>query len=164
MARRPQSLSVLFVCLGNICRSPTAHGVFQQQLVNAGLEARVSVDSAGTAGYHIGAPPDPRSTAAAAGRGYDLSPLRARQVVEEDFHRFDYILAMDNDNLASLKQLEPPEGRAELALFLNYAEAAPTREVPDPYYGGGQGFEQVLDLVESASIGLIDAIRLRLND
>lgn len=155
------SVSVLFVCLGNICRSPTAHGVFQQQVIQRGLEHKIIVDSAGTGDWHIGHAPDKRSSAAALRRGYDLSTLRARQVETDDFSRFDYILAMDNENLRNLQMLRPARFSGELKLFLEYGESLPLREVPDPYYGGADNFEQVLDLVEAASAGLLAAILAR---
>lgn len=149
------TVKVLFVCLGNICRSPTAHGVFQKMLADAGLGAEIEVDSAGTGDWHIGRSPDPRSQAAALSRNYDLSPLRARQVCLADFHEFDYILAMDKQNLTDLQAMRSDQAKCELALFLNYA-ANPTRcEVPDPYYGGERGFDEVLDLVEAAAAGLL---------
>ena len=133
------------VCLGNICRSPTAEAVLRAKLEAAGLGDRIVVDSAGTGSWHIGSPPDPRSQRHAAKRGYDLSALRGRQVAEADFHRFDFILAMDEDNLADLQRLAPEgSSRAEVRLFAHV-------EVPDPYAGGAASFEQVLDLVESAS-------------
>jgi protein-tyrosine phosphatase len=153
--------SVLFVCLGNICRSPTAEGVFRKLVAEAGLDGRVRVDSAGTAGYHQGAQPDPRAMAAAKARGYDLSGIRARRVVAEDFVTFDLILAMDEDNLADLRSAEPPGARARLGLLLDYAPARPARSVPDPYYGGRNGFEQVLDLVSEACAGLLEELRRR---
>ncbi|WP_207061098.1 low molecular weight protein-tyrosine-phosphatase [Motiliproteus sp. SC1-56] len=157
-----KALSVLFVCLGNICRSPTAHGVFLRLIEEAGLEGRVAVDSAGTAAYHIGKAPDPRTREAAVRRGYDLSALRARQVEPEDFQRFDYILAMDNSNLADLRDLAPAGGRARVQLFLEFAGSGAPSEVPDPYYGGADGFDQVLDLVEGAARGLLVEINQRL--
>jgi protein-tyrosine phosphatase len=150
-----RSASVLFVCLGNICRSPTAHAVFLDQVARAGLADRVQIDSCGTAGYHVGEPPDARATAAAARRGYDLSPLRARQFDPVDFERFDYILAMDESNLAHLEALRPADYRGRLELFLSLAPALGRREVPDPYYGGERGFEEVLDLVEHAGEALL---------
>ena len=152
------SSRILFVCLGNICRSPTAEGVFCQRALVAGLPA-LQIDSAGTAGWHIGKAPDPRTIRAAAQRGYDLAPLRARQVAQDDFHQFDFILAMDRNNLADLQAIRPSRSVAELGLFLDYASAFSEREVPDPYYGGDQGFEQVLDLIENASDGLIARLR-----
>ncbi|MGH1462229.1 MAG: low molecular weight protein-tyrosine-phosphatase [Neptuniibacter sp.] len=150
--------SVLFVCLGNICRSPTAHGVFQAMVNEQGLDSQIFVDSAGTAAYHIGNAPDHRSTQVALSRGYDLADLRARQAVEDDFHRFDYIMAMDHSNLNNLKSLMPVNYTGHLNLFLDYTDM-PESEVPDPYYGGDSGFEHVLDLVESASRGLLEQIK-----
>jgi protein-tyrosine phosphatase len=149
------SLGVLFVCLGNICRSPTAHGVFAHKVAARRLGDRVHVDSAGTGDWHAGEPPDARTRRAAAARGYDLSALRARQVVAADFQRFDYILAMDRANLAALQRMRPADYRGELELFLRYATRANALEVPDPYYGGERGFEEVLDLVEDAAEGLL---------
>lgn len=152
---QPTSTSVLFVCLGNICRSPTAQAVFEAQLSDSPLAADVEVDSAGTAAYHLGKAPDPRSQAAARARGYTLDHLRARQVIPEDFHRFDYILAMDSDNLSNLKAMAPQTSRATVALFLDFAAASGCQEVPDPYFGGDEGFARVLDLCEQASQGLL---------
>lgn len=152
-------VNVLFVCLGNICRSPTAHGVFEYQVRAAGLQERIHVDSAGTGDWHIGAAPDQRSTLVASTRGYDLSPLRARQVQREDFARFHYVLAMDNSNLADLKRMKPANFSGHLGLFLEFHPASSVNEVPDPYYGGNTGFNQVLDLVEAASRGLLDHVR-----
>ncbi|MFT5721724.1 MAG: protein-tyrosine phosphatase [Motiliproteus sp.] len=163
MAEHPR-LAVLFVCLGNICRSPTAQGIFEQQVRERGLSASIEVDSAGTAAFHKGAAPDHRSTRVAAGRGYDLSRLRARQVLTEDFQRFDYILAMDADNLSNLQTIAPEGARAQLQLFLDYASQKNFTEVPDPYYGGARGFDQVLDLIEDASKGLLDRLSRRLGD
>ncbi len=162
------TINVLFVCLGNICRSPTAHGVFEQLLAEKKLSELIAVDSAGTGDWHVGRAPDARSVQAALKQGYDLSHLRARQVSGEDFSRFDYILAMDEHNLADLQAMKPVGFQGELQLFLNYATLNcttlncatndSTREVPDPYYGGHDGFEQVLQLVESASEGLLQHI------
>lgn len=151
---------VLFVCMGNICRSPTAEGVFRALSERAGLGRRIEIDSAGTHGYHIGAPPDPRTQKAAAMRGYDLSRLRARRVREADFLRFDHILAMDRDNFASLRQACPAEERHRLGLMLDYGNSG-ERDVPDPYYGGPEGFERVLDLIEDAAAGLVETLRER---
>ncbi len=145
---------VLFVCLGNICRSPTAHGVFESIVKARNLENRFQIDSAGTGAWHVGNPPDRRAQSAASARGFELSHLRARQVSESDFEQFDYILAMDKQNLTDLKAECPPSLQHKIELFLDYTEM-PEREVPDPYYGGDQGFEHVLDLVESASEGLL---------
>jgi protein-tyrosine phosphatase len=150
---------VLFVCMGNICRSPTAEGVMRSAVVQAGLAERIEVDSAGTHDYHVGEAPDRRAAKAAARRGYDISGLRGRQVGDEDFIRFDLILAMDRDNLAVLMRSCPAEMQHKLQLLLSYAERFDEDEVPDPYYGGDAGFERVLDLVEDAAQGLIAALR-----
>jgi len=151
--------SVLFVCLGNICRSPTAHGVFARQLADAGLADSVRVDSAGTGAWHVGQAPDARAIAAAAGRGYDLAGLRARQVRPADFDEFDHILVMDKKNLSHLQALQPAGYSGYLGLFLEFHPHPPTLEVPDPYYGGRDGFDQVLDLVEEAGRGLLQALQ-----
>lgn len=151
-------VKVLFVCLGNICRSPTAHGVFVQRVAGRGLAEHIEIDSAGTGGWHIGNSPDKRSQRAAAARGYDLSLLRARQVAVDDFYTFDYILAMDKQNLTDLLALAPTDGRANISLFLPYARDLTESEVPDPYYGGQDGFGHVLDLVERASESLLDQL------
>jgi len=152
-------IRVLFVCLGNICRSPTAHGVFQKLVNDAGLENTVLVDSAGTAAWHIGKSPDSRSTAAAAKRGYDLSPLRARQAVAADFEQFDYVLAMDKENLTNLQRICPNGAKSAPQLFLyEFGRRVNEQEVPDPYYGGEDGFEHVLDLVEDACDDLLQDI------
>ena len=148
-------LRVLMVCMGNICRSPTAEAVLRQRLADHGLNTQVEVDSAGTGGWHVGEPPDSRAQRHAKERGYDLSRLRARRVVEADFQRFDLLLAMDEDNLSELQRLKPAGARAELRLFAAV-------EVPDPYQGGAQGFENVLDLIEQASDGLLAELRTRL--
>ncbi|SIS58630.1 low molecular weight protein-tyrosine-phosphatase [Neptunomonas antarctica] len=149
---------VLFVCLGNICRSPTAHGVFETLVAQQGMAALIDVDSAGTAAYHVGNSPDARSVSAAQERGYQLNHLRARQAVPQDFAEFTHILAMDEENLSHLKTIAPPEYQGHLGLFMDFAQCV-EREVPDPYYGGNTGFEQVLDLVENASMGLIIKIQ-----
>ncbi len=154
-------MKVLFVCLGNICRSPTAEGVLRHKLRAAGLEDRVQVDSAGTGDWHVGKVPDSRTRIAAQRRGYDLSALRARQVEAADFQRFDLILAMDQSNLRNLQALRPAGAQADLDLYLRRYELA-LDEVPDPYYGGEDGFEQVLDLIEQASEALLTEIRGRL--
>ncbi|MGY3256791.1 low molecular weight protein-tyrosine-phosphatase [Pseudomonas chlororaphis] len=154
-------MRVLFVCLGNICRSPTAEGVLRHKLREAGLADRVEVASAGTGEWHIGKAPDKRSQHAALLRGYDLSAQRAQQVSSVDFARYDLILAMDESNLRNLKALQPAQGKAELDLFLRRYEAA-VDEVPDPYYDGEQGFEQVLDLIEYASDRLVIELKGRL--
>ncbi len=149
---------VLFVCMGNICRSPTAEAVFRRLAEQSGLGDRVHSDSAGTHDYHIGEPPDDRAQHAAQRRGYDLSALRARQVRREDFFEFDYLVAMDAHNLQLLAHRCPPEHSGKLALMMQFS-AQPGRDVPDPYYGGPQGFEQVLDMVEDAARGLLRRIR-----
>lgn len=156
--------AVLMVCMGNICRSPSAEGVFRHLLRQAGLEEQVQVDSAGTHSWHAGEAPDPRSIAAAARRGYDLSALRARAVVAEDFQRFDLILAMDQDNLQHLQHMQARllNPRAHLALVLHYSTVYPGQAVPDPYYGGKAGFEAVLDRLEDACTGLIGQLRAQL--
>jgi protein-tyrosine phosphatase len=154
-------VKVLFVCMGNICRSPTAEAVFRQYVENAGLSERVLIDSAGTHDYHVGDPPDARAQQAAHQRGYDMTKLRGRQVRERDFHRFDYVLAMDRTNLSILRQLNPRGGPARLGLFLEYSRHHAEREVPDPYYGGAAGFERVLDLIEDAAQGLLEELRTR---
>ncbi len=154
-----QSISVLFVCMGNICRSPTAEGVFRHHVSEAGLEASIQSDSAGTHAYHTGEPADRRAHAAAARRGISLEGIRARRVTEEDFEHFDYILAMDELNLVTLKDRAPDESSAKVRLFLEFAESLPENEVPDPYYGGSAGFERVLDLVDEASQGLLETLR-----
>ncbi len=151
------SVNVLFVCLGNICRSPTAHGVFQHLVNRHQLQHAIAVDSAGTGDWHIGRAPDRRATATALRRGYDLSVLRARQVCVDDFSRCDYILAMDAQNLKDLQHLRPAHFRGELGLFLPYGNSA-VREVPDPYYAESDSFEYVLDLVENAAQGLLRTI------
>lgn len=149
---------VLLVCMGNICRSPTAEGVLRAQVRARGWEDRFLIDSAGTISSHAGNPPDSRSQQAALGRGYDLSLLRARQVKTEDFHRFDWLLAMDRDNLSVLQQRCPaPELASKLRLFLSFAGCPVGDEVPDPYYGGATGFERVLDLCEEGARGFLAA-------
>lgn len=142
-------MKLLFVCLGNICRSPTAHGVMMTLLKEHGLDD-VMVDSAGTAAYHIGKAPDPRTQAAARQRGYDLSTLRARQVTRDDFYDFDYIFAMDEDNLADLQGVRPKDAKADLHLALASTQGEGS-SVPDPYFGGESGFDTVLDLCEKLS-------------
>ena len=153
---------MLFVCLGNICRSPTAHAVFAGRVAARGLERRIRIDSAGTGAWHVGEAPDARTQQHARVRGYDLSPLRARQVAAGDFRAFDFVLAMDRANLAELQRMRPADFGGELGLFLTYGRG-PGLEVPDPYYGGERGFETVLDLVEDAADGLLDhLLRTRL--
>ena len=154
--------SVLFVCMGNICRSPTAEGVFRHHVAEAGLDAQIKTDSAGTHAYHVGEPADRRAHAAAARRGFSLDGIRARRVADEDFDRFDYILAMDELNLVTLKERAPRESDSKVRLFLEFAESLRENEVPDPYYGGSSGFERVLDLVEEASQGLLETLRKKI--
>lgn len=154
-------VGVVFVCMGNICRSPTAEVVFRHYVEQAGLGELVCVDSAGTHDYHVGAAPDGRTQRAAQQRGYDMSLLRGRQVEVGDFSRFDYVLAMDEANLAILKRLRPHDSAGHLGLFLDFARHHGEREVPDPYYGGADGFERVLDMVEDAAEGLLTHIRQR---
>ena len=156
--RKSKSVGVLFVCLGNICRSPTAHGVFESMVASRGLGERIRVDSCGTGDWHIGQPPDRRAAAEAARRGYGLDHLRARQVESRDFERFEYILAMDHQNLADLKAMRPAAFTGYLGLFLSFAPELAVEEVPDPYYGGEAGFAHVLDMVEKASEGLLQEI------
>lgn len=146
---------VLFVCTGNICRSPSAEGVARALAARQGMEHLFEFDSAGTHGYHVGKPPDPRAIAAALRRGYDLAPLRARRVTEFDFIRFDYVLAMDREHLDFLQRACPQPHLKKLGMFLDFRERFDEDEVPDPYYGGPQGFEHVLDLVEDAATQLI---------
>ena len=145
--------------MGNICRSPTAEGVFRKLVTEAGLHERVEIESAGTHAYHSNEPPDRRAREAALRRGVELAGIRARRVMDEDFSRFDLILAMDEDNLRLLHEWCPPEFRGRVRLFLDYAPEAEVRNVPDPYYGSSNGFEYVLDLVEEASRGLIEELR-----
>ena len=152
-------VKVLFVCLGNICRSPSAEGVFRNLIREQGLEEHIQIDSAGTHAYHVGAPPDERAQAAALQRGIDMSDLRGRQVDEGDFYIFDYILAMDRENEYNLQSICPPEHESKVGLFMAYAESWSDDEVPDPYYGGTSGFERVLDMIEDAANGLLDDIR-----
>lgn len=159
MSEKKNSVSVLFVCMGNICRSPTAEVVFRHYVESAGLAESILIDSAGTHDYHIGHAPDLRSQHAAAQRGYDMSALRGRQVEVGDFERFDYVLAMDRANLAILQYLAPRGCKKQPGLFLEFARHHSAREVPDPYYGGAQGFEQVLDMVEDAAQALLQHIR-----
>jgi len=152
-------IKVLFVCMGNICRSPTAHGVFESMIKDAGMIGDVEVDSAGTHAYHVGELPDARSSQCANQRGFDLSYIRARRVEVSDFEYFDYVLAMDADNLSILKSMSPTQHKNKVCLFLDYAKDNSESEVPDPYYGGANGFDHVFDLVEEASKGLLDDIK-----
>ncbi len=156
-----EKIAVLFVCMGNICRSPTAHGVFRSLVDREGLAHAISIDSAGTHAYHVGNPPDRRAQATASGRGIDLSDLVARRVEVEDFERFDYLLAMDQDNFLALSEICPGPHLEKIHMFMDFAPHMRTREVPDPYYGGPSGFERVFDLVEAAAEGLLQDIRRR---
>ena len=155
MTASTQRESILFVCLGNICRSPTAEAVFRAKAQRAGLASRLAIDSAGTGSWHVGNPPDWRAVAHASKRGYDLSPLRARQVARADFSRFGRIFAMDRSNLADLERMRPPDHAGHLGLLLDLVPQHRGRDVPDPYDGGDAGFETVLDLIESASDALV---------
>lgn len=154
-------MKILFVCAGNICRSPTAEAVFRHLVASEAPDLDVEVLSAGVGGWHIGAPPDTRTQAAAKRRGYDMSAQRARQVSSEDFARYELILAMDLENLSDLRRRAPPQVHDRIRLFLDFIEGGEVDEVPDPYYGGEAGFEQVLDLVEEASRGLLQYLRTR---
>jgi len=153
-----QKISILFVCMGNICRSPTAEGVFRHLVTDSGLDEHVHIDSAGTHAYHVGEPPDRRARAAAERRGISLEDIQARRVQPDDFERFSYIIAMDQDNLAILEEQSEGAHREKLRLFLEFS-SGPEKEVPDPYYGGATGFERVLDLVEDAGRGLLEELR-----
>lgn len=152
-------VNILFVCMGNICRSPTAQGVFEALVKNEGLDHLVKADSAGIGDWHIGEAPDKRSISAALGRAYDISEQRSRQVCPEDFIRFDYILAMDLANLANLQQLVPSHFAGKLTLFLEYSNLSGSSEVPDPYVGGPGGFEAVLDLIEDGTKNLLSYLK-----
>jgi protein-tyrosine phosphatase len=151
--------SILFVCMGNICRSPTAEGVFRYKAEQAGISDKLMIDSAGTHAYHIGSEPDLRSQEFAKKRGIDLSQQRARKVHHDDFTRFDFIIAMDKDNLAILRSLCPAEHQHKLTLMMRYASHSDTEIVPDPYYGGANGFDMVLDYIEDASDGLLAILK-----
>ena len=159
MTEEKERTSILFVCMGNICRSPTAEGVFLKTLADCAPDLDVEVDSAGTHSYHVGHAPDRRAQDAAQARGVDLSSLRARLVIEEDFSRFDLVLAMDQDNISELHEICPAEYRSRVRLLMDFAPTGTLPCVPDPYYGSGNGFEKVLDLVEIAALGLIEELR-----
>ena len=152
-------IKVLFVCMGNICRSPTAQGVFEKLLSETQLAQRIMVDSAGTHAYHVGEAPDHRAQTSASRRGIDLSKQRARRVNVEDFHVFDYVIAMDTDNKQSLLTICPDEHHPKITLFMEHAPDYEQISVPDPYYGGVSGFEKVLDMIEAASAGLLERIK-----
>ena len=157
-----KTFSVLMVCMGNICRSPTAEGVFRHLVQQAGLQERILIDSAGTHGYHVGSAPDERSALHASKRGYDLSALRARQVSARDFERFDLLLAMDWENLELLREDCPPQHQHKLRRLMEFAPAGLSEVVADPYYGGEKGFETVLDHIEAACAGLLRHARAEL--
>ncbi|MGM0564753.1 MAG: low molecular weight protein-tyrosine-phosphatase [Pseudomonadota bacterium] len=150
---------ILFVCLGNICRSPTAHGVFRQLVTREGLVEHFEIESAGTGDWHIGKAPDTRALAKARERGIDISDLRARPVLEEDFFYYHHIFAMDYNNLSDLLDMAPPGGTAEISLFLDWLPGSEGEPVPDPYYGGEQGFDNVFDWVEEASLEILKQLR-----
>jgi len=152
-------VKVLFVCMGNICRSPTAQGVFAALLRQRGLEGMIHVDSAGTHSYHVGGAPDPRARSAALKRGIDISDQRARKLTPADFDEFDYVLVMDRENLGAVEDICPPAHAGKVRLLLEHAPHLGIEEVPDPYYGGAAGFERVLDMIEAASQGLLEHIR-----
>ena len=154
-----QAVSVLFVCMGNICRSPTAEGVFRHKVNAAGLGNDIRIDSAGTIAYHIGHPPDERATKAALKRGIDLSTQRARKVTSADFETFDFVIAMDSDNRYELEVICPPGYEDRLHMFMKFARNCSSTDVPDPYYGGGRGFETVLDMVDDAAEGLLQYLQ-----
>jgi protein-tyrosine phosphatase len=155
-------MKVLFVCTGNICRSPTAEGVFRHLVEEAGLDRAIAADSAGTHNYHEGDPPDVRSRQAAAARGFDLSSLRARKVTTRDFRDFDLILAMDQGHFAHLAAMRPRDARAELKLYLDFHPGSRTKDVPDPYYGGPEGFARVLEMIEETSAALLTHVRRKI--
>lgn len=158
-----KKIKVLFVCMGNICRSPTAHGVFEHLVKSENLHHHLEIDSAGTHAYHVGESPDRRAQETAEKRGIDLNYIRARRVSDNDFEYFDYILAMDTDNYAKLEQDCPEEYKDKLSLFLDFAPEHPLNEVPDPYYGGIKGFENVFDMVDAASRGLLENIKKQIS-
>jgi len=155
------AVRVLFVCMGNICRSPMAEGLFRKAVREAGLEDLVEIDSAGTHAYHVGSPPDPRAQQAIRRRGVDISDLRGRKVTDADFERFDYILPMDGDNYDRLVERAPAQHRGKIRRLLSFSRKYPNLDVVDPYYGGPQGFEENLDMIEDAVQGLIRDIQAR---
>ncbi|KIX67207.1 low molecular weight protein-tyrosine-phosphatase [Burkholderia pseudomallei] len=154
-----KSVAICFVCLGNICRSPTAEGVMRHQVAAAGLDGAIEIDSAGTGDWHVGEAPDARAQQAARARGYDLSALRARQIGDADFERFDLVLAMDGANLAALRKRCPPQYRGKVRLLMEFSGDGSAGDIADPYFGGARGFEQVLDQCEAACRGLLDSLR-----
>jgi len=154
-----EKIRVLFVCMGNICRSPTAEGVFAALVQSENIDDRFEIDSAGTHAYHVGDAPDLRAQKAAKDRGVDLSKIRARKVIVGDYQDFDYLLVMDNENYEIVMEFCPEEYKHKVKHFLEYAPHLETREVPDPYYGGSYGFERVLDMVEDASLGFLNTVK-----
>ncbi len=154
-----KSVAICFVCLGNICRSPTAEGVMRHQVAAAGLDGAIEIDSAGTGDWHVGEAPDARAQQAARARGYEVSALRARQIGDADFERFDLVLAMDGANLAALRKRCPPQYRGKVRLLMEFAGDGSAGDIADPYFGGARGFEQVLDQCEAACRGLLDSLR-----
>lgn len=156
-----QMLRVLFICMGNICRSPTAHGIFRHKLAESGLDTAIDVDSAGTHGFHVGGPPDRRAVAILAEQGIDISDLRSRQVTLSDFASFDYIVAMDEDNYEHLRALSPESAVERIHRLMDFAPDFGDGEVPDPYYGGSSGFERVCDLVEAGTEGFLAHLKVR---
>ncbi len=152
-------VKVLFVCLGNICRSPTAEGVFRHLVQQHKLEKFLEIDSAGTHAYHVDAPPDERAQAACARRGIDIAHLRGRRATTDDMRKFDYVLAMDNENYENLLAICPAEQRSKIRLFMEFAPNRTEKEVPDPYFGGLSGFDRVLDMIEDAAQGLLEDIQ-----
>lgn len=158
-APNPNRVKVLLICMGNICRSPTAHAVFRNLVQEHGLTELIEIDSAGTHAYHVGNPPDSRSMQTARKRGIDMSDLRARQVDLGDFYHYDHLIAMDDYNLSLLQEMAPRDMAHKLSLFLSFAPHLNEREVPDPYYGGVDGFELVFDMVQAASEGLLSHIK-----
>lgn len=162
MKQGGEKVSVVFVCTGNICRSPTAEGIFIHKVAAGGLADRIDIDSAGTHGYHIGEAPDPRTVRHAAGRGYDLGALRARRFDRTDFERFDLVVAMDAANREHLARMMQPSSGHKLKMMMAYSRRFSVPEVPDPYYGGPDGFEHVIDLLEDAAEGLLAELRAAL--
>ena len=159
MAEKNIQISVLFVCTGNICRSPTAEGVFRQKVEKASLENIILIDSAGTIAFHTGESPDPRSQQAAKNRGIDLSDLQARPINAQDFDEFDFLIALDRSHLEAMQKQAPENCTAQVRLLMDFASDADIEDVPDPYYGGPDGFEDVLNLIEDAAEGLLQEVR-----
>ena len=163
MTMKKDQISVLFVCTGNICRSPTAEGIFRDMVEDAGLSNKVKIDSAGMIAFHTGESPDPRSQEAARKRGVDLSDIRARQISNQDFHAFDLLIALDRSHKEQMQDHAPENSEARIQLLMDYAPHLELEDVPDPYYGGPDGFENVLDLIASASEGLLQKVREELD-